>query len=87
MSTMWWVYLLECSDGSYYAGVAVDVERRLAQHNAGRGAKYTRGRTPATLIASQGPMDRSAALRLEAKVKRQKRPEKPAMLARADHAG
>ena len=62
----WRVYLLECSDGSYYTGIAKDVEARLADHNAGKGAKYTRGRTPARLLAKSGAMERGDALRAEA---------------------
>ena len=42
----WWLYLLECGDGSFYAGIAVDVEARLHAHASGKGAKYTRGRGP-----------------------------------------
>ncbi|MGH9863309.1 MAG: GIY-YIG nuclease family protein [Candidatus Acidiferrales bacterium] len=46
----WFVYLLECADGTYYTGVAPDVEERLQKHNAARGAKYTRGRRPVRLV-------------------------------------
>ena len=49
---MWFVYLLRCRDGTYYTGVARDVERRLAEHNAGRGARYTRGRGPMKVVAA-----------------------------------
>lgn len=47
---MAWTYLLECSDGTYYVGSTVDLERRLAQHEAGLGAAYTRGRRPVRLV-------------------------------------
>ncbi len=77
---MYFVYLLHCADGTYYAGIARDVERRLAQHNAGRGAKYVRGRTPAVLMASRGPMPHGDALRLEREVKRTPRARKRALL-------
>ena len=79
----WRVYLLECSDGSYYTGIAKDVEARLADHNAGKGAKYTRGRTPARLVAKSGGMDRGDALRAELRIKRLDRAEKPAAVKRA----
>jgi putative endonuclease len=79
----WRVYLLECSDGSYYTGIAKDVEARLADHNAGKGAKYTRGRTPARLLAKSGAMERGDALRAELRIKRLDRAEKPAAVKRA----
>ena len=47
-----YMYVLECADGTLYTGYAVDVERRVAVHNAGRGAKYTRSRLPVTLVAN-----------------------------------
>lgn len=59
------VYLVRCADGTYYTGLARDLERRLAEHNRGEGARYTRGRTPVQLVASRGGMSRSAAARLE----------------------
>jgi putative endonuclease len=77
----WIVYLLRCRDGSLYTGVTVDLERRIAEHNAGRGARYTRGRAPVDLIAASPPMDRSAAQRLEARVKRRPPERKAAMVA------
>lgn len=66
----WFVYIVECSDGSLYTGIAKDIEARIAQHDQGKGAKYTRGRGPVKLRASNGPYARSAALSLEAKIKR-----------------
>lgn len=77
----YYVYLLECADGTLYTGVATDVERRVAQHNRGAGAKYLRGRTPARVIAQRGPMERGDALRLELEVKRTARPRKQRVLA------
>ncbi len=72
----WFVYLLECADGSLYTGIARDVEKRLALHNQGKGAKYTRGRRPLVLLACSQPMSRTEALRLELRVKRQPREAK-----------
>jgi predicted GIY-YIG superfamily endonuclease len=66
----WSVYLLRCGDGSLYCGSTNDVERRVAQHAAGTGARYTRGRGPIELVAAETFADRSAALRAEALVKR-----------------
>ena len=50
---VWFVYLLRCADGSLYCGIARDVDKRLAQHEAGKGARYTRGRGPLTLLAKR----------------------------------
>ena len=62
----WWVYVLECRDGTLYTGCTDDIPRRLAAHNAGRGAKYTRGRGPVTLRYREETLDKPAALRREA---------------------
>ena len=72
----WWVYMLECRDGTLYTGCTDDIPRRLAAHNSGRGAKYTRGRGPVTLRYCEGAMDKPAALRREAALKRLSRVEK-----------
>ena len=69
-SQPWWVYLLRCADGTLYTGCTIDLERRVTQHNLGRGARYTRGRGPVTLVAAQHCTNRGAALRLERWVKR-----------------
>lgn len=65
----WYVYILRCGDGSLYTGITPDVEKRLAQHNAGTGAKYTRGRGPLTLEYSELCGSRAAATRRELEVK------------------
>ncbi len=76
---MWWfVYVVECRDGTYYTGVARDVERRLAEHNAGRGARYTRGRGPVRVVAASRAMEKRAAYRLEWAVKQLPRRRKAA---------
>ena len=72
----YWVYILRCADGTLYTGITNDVPRRLAAHNSGRGAKYTRGRGPVELVYREELADRSAALRREAAIKRLSRPEK-----------
>jgi putative endonuclease len=66
----WVIYLLECIDGSLYTGITNDLEKRLASHNAGLGAKYTRGRTPVTLLEFKTVASQSEALRLEYQVKK-----------------
>ena len=72
----WSLYILRCGDGTLYTGVARDALRRLAEHRAGRGAKYTRGRGPLELIYLENCPDHSAALRREAEVKKLSRREK-----------
>lgn len=66
----WYVYLLECRDGSLYTGIATDVERRYAEHAAGKGARYTRAHPPLRLLARFEYPDRSAASRAEHAIKR-----------------
>ncbi len=68
----WFVYLLRCLDGSLYTGVTTDLCRRLREHGGegGRGAKYTASRRPLGFAAAWTAPDRSAALRLEARLKR-----------------
>ena len=77
---VWYVYLLRCGDGSLYTGVTNDLSRRLAAHQAGRGAKYTRSRLPVELVYQEMLPDRSAALRREAAIKRLPRTGKLALL-------
>lgn len=80
---MWFVYLVECRDGTYYTGVARDVRRRIAEHNAGRGARYTRGRGPVVVVAASRAMEKRAAHRLEWVVKQLPRRRKAAAVRRA----
>jgi putative endonuclease len=77
--TDWQVYILECSDGSLYTGIARDLEARISAHNNGSGAKYTRGRGPVKLLYQECATDRSAALRREALLKRLTRTAKLAL--------
>ena len=72
----WWLYLIECEGGSLYTGIALDVEKRYAQHVAGKGAKYTRANPPIRLIGKQRYADRSSATRAELAFKRLSRLEK-----------
>ena len=72
----YYVYILRCRDGSLYTGLTNDLPRRWALHVSGRGAKYTRGRGPVTLRYCEGAMDKPAALRREAALKRLSRGEK-----------
>ena len=66
----WWVYMLRCADGSLYTGVTTDVLRRWQEHNGGpRGARYTRARRPVSLVLCVAVPGRSAAGRLEVRLK------------------
>lgn len=71
MGATWYVYLLRCADGSLYAGITTDLDRRLAQHNAGTGtgAKYTRARRPVSVVWHEAATDRAAASRREHQVR------------------
>jgi putative endonuclease len=75
------VYLVRCGDGTLYCGIARDVSARLAEHAAGKGARYTRGRGPFVLLATRRCRDRSLALRIEYAVKQLPRAEKLALVA------
>jgi pyrroline-5-carboxylate reductase len=75
----WTVYLLRCADDTLYTGIARDLGRRVAQHDAGRGAKYTRGRGPVAVLWSETKRTQGAALRREAEIKSWPRAEKLAL--------
>jgi putative endonuclease len=66
----WYVYLIECRDGSIYTGIAIDVAARYAAHQSGKGARYTRSHPPRRLLASIEYADRSAASKAEYQIKR-----------------
>ncbi|MBS1269794.1 MAG: hypothetical protein MAG794_00746 [Gammaproteobacteria bacterium] len=76
----WYVYMLRCADGSLYTGVATDIKRRVQEHNAGEGAKYTRGRTPVALVYAERCVDRSRAVKRECVIKRMNRLHKLRLL-------
>lgn len=67
---MYYIYILECKDGSLYTGFTNNIEDRVKTHNAGKGAKYTRGRTPVVLKYSEEFEDKSSALKREAQIKK-----------------
>ena len=87
MSLVWHLYLLECADGSLYAGIATDVERRFREHLSGKGARYTRSHMPACLVASRPMGSRSEALRAELAIKRLPKDKKLAALLSPDLLG
>lgn len=77
---MWYIYILECSDGTLYTGITTDVNRRLSQHNSGKGAKYTKMRRPVTLRALFEAKNRSEASKEEYRIKQLSRAEKLKLL-------
>ena len=79
MAATWVVYVVRCADSTLYCGITNDLPARLAAHEAGKGAKYTRGRGPLELVATQRCRDKRIALRIEHAVKRLTRPEKLAL--------
>lgn len=81
----WFVYVVECIDGTLYTGVTTDVTRRVREHNEGkRGAKYTRSRRPVKLRFARACDTRSDALKEEIRIKRLKRCEKQRMIRGED---
>lgn len=73
---MWYVYILECSDGTLYTGITTDLDKRLKTHNKGKGAKYTMVRLPVVLKASFESENRSLASKEEYRIKHLSRKEK-----------
>ena len=72
----WTVYILRCADGTLYTGIAPDVEKRLQKHNEGKGAKYTRGRTPVELVYREEHPTRAEASKREYQITQLSRAEK-----------
>ena len=77
----YYCYILECSDGTFYTGWSTDPQRRERQHNAGRGARYTRDRRPVRLVYVEELSDKPSALRRELKIKRLPREKKLKLIA------
>ena len=72
----WIVYILECADKTLYTGITKDMERRLAKHTEGTGAKYTRGRDPYVVIYTELHRTKGSALKREAQIKSLRRTQK-----------
>jgi len=79
----WFLYVVECADGTLYTGISTDVSRRVKEHNAGRGAKYTTARRPVTLHAVWRFPDHRSAIQAEIAFKRKQRPLKKRLIAAA----
>jgi putative endonuclease len=79
--SVWFVYVVRCSDGTLYTGVTTDPARRLRDHNAGKGGACTRAKRPVRLVLQEAhPGGRSSALKREAEIKRWSRRKKEAVL-------
>lgn len=76
----WSVYMVRCQDGSLYTGCSNDVEKRVAHHNAGKGAKYTAARRPVKLVFCEGLLSKEEAMRREYRMKQLPRKEKLTLL-------
>lgn len=83
MEKNWCLYILRCGDGTLYTGITNDMEKRLAAHRAGKGAKYTRGRQPLELVYRESCENHSQALKRELAVKKLTRGEKEMLITQA----
>ncbi|KXS33553.1 MAG: Excinuclease ABC C subunit domain protein [Candidatus Gallionella acididurans] len=79
----WSCYILRCADDTLYTGITNDLSKRLAAHNAGTAAKYTKTRIPVEVVFVENCADRSAALKRELQIKSLKRPDKLALIGSA----
>ena len=87
MSVPCYCYIVECADGTYYTGWAVDPERRAAVHNRGRGARYTRMRLPVKLVYVEEQPDRRTAMKRERAIKKMTRQKKRALVEKVLETG
>ncbi len=76
----WFLYLIRCKGGHLYTGIATNVERRFAEHQASKGAKYLRGKTPLQLVFQKKIGSRSEALKIEASIKKWPKADKEKMI-------
>ncbi len=84
MDKKWYVYILRCRDDTLYTGMTDDLEKRLAAHNAGKGAKYTRGRGPVTLVYHEELETKIDACKREYRIKRLTRQEKIVLISNGE---
>ena len=80
MERKWFVYILNCADGTLYTGITNDLDRRIKAHNAGTASKYTRVRRPVSIVYSEEVETKGNALRRELQIKRLTRSEKMAII-------
>ncbi len=86
-SALWFLYVIECEDGSLYTGIAVDPQARFAAHAAGKGARYTRSHRPVRLVLTLEFADRSSASKAEHRVKRLRAGDKRRLVASGKWTG
>lgn len=79
-STDWIVYILKCSDNTFYTGVTNDLQKRVEQHNSGKGAKYTRSRIPVKVVYRENVPGKGQALKREHMIKQLRRSEKISLI-------
>lgn len=84
MESVWHLYILRCGDGTLYTGITTDVEKRLEAHRSGKGAKYTRGRSPLELIYREECGSHSDALKRELTVKKLSREQKEMLIRKKE---
>lgn len=84
-TTPWWLYILECEDGSLYTGIAKDPHRRFTEHSRGRGAAYTRLHKPLRILYLEAHPSRRDAMRRELEIKRLPRAKKLLLATPQDH--
>ena len=77
-------YIVECADGSYYTGWTTDPERRVREHNRGRGARYTRSRRPVRLVYMEEQPDRSSAMKRERAIQALTREQKHQLIKKTE---
>ena len=82
MSDVWYVYILQCRDNSYYTGITKDIDRRLTRHNSGKAAKYTRSRRPCKLAYFEKCRDEAKARKREHEIKSWRREKKQELIDR-----
>jgi putative endonuclease len=73
---IWYVYILECADGTFYTGITNNLDKRIKAHNSGKGAKYTKGRGPVELVYQESKQNKSEALKSEFALKKLTREQK-----------
>jgi putative endonuclease len=77
----WTVYILRCKDSTLYTGITIDLERRVKQHNDGKGSKYTQNRRPVTVVYKEKKMGRASALVREAEIKHYSKDKKEQLVS------
>lgn len=77
----WWIYIVECSDGTYYTGITPDINKRITKHNTGQGAKYTQFRSPVRLVYYEQHLNKSEASKREHQIKKLSREQKQILIA------